>query len=44
VRAEPFGAIELRIGLLFGEDPDDPPGPAAGRLGRLRRRRLPAPP
>lgn len=26
VRAEPFQAIELRIGLLFGEDPDDPPG------------------
>jgi Uma2 family endonuclease len=25
VRAEPFEAIELRIGLLFGEDPDDPP-------------------
>lgn len=25
VRAEPFHAIELRVGLLFGEDPDDPP-------------------
>lgn len=24
VRAEPFDAIELRVGLLFGEDPDDP--------------------
>ena len=24
VRAEPFDAIELRIGLLFGDDPDDP--------------------
>lgn len=27
VRAEPFDAIELRVGLLFGEDPDDPAGP-----------------
>lgn len=25
VRAEPFDAIELRVGLLFGEDPDAPP-------------------
>lgn len=25
VRAEPFDAIELRVGLLFGDDPDDPP-------------------
>lgn len=25
VRAEPFGAVELRVGLLFGDDPDDPP-------------------
>jgi len=24
VRAEPFEAIELRVGLLFDEDPDDP--------------------
>jgi len=24
VRAEPFEAIELRVGLLFGDDPDDP--------------------
>ena len=23
VRAEPFDAIALRIGLLFGDDPDD---------------------
>jgi hypothetical protein len=23
VRAEPFDAIELRVGLLFGEDPDE---------------------
>lgn len=28
VRLEPFDAIELRIGLLFGEDPDDVPEPA----------------
>jgi Uma2 family endonuclease len=27
VRAEPLAAIELRVGLLFGEDPDDPPAP-----------------
>lgn len=27
VRAEPFEALELRVGLLFGEDPDDPPAP-----------------
>lgn len=27
VRAEPFDAIELRVGLMFGEDPDDPPAP-----------------
>jgi len=27
VRLEPFEALELRIGLLFGEDPDDPPAP-----------------
>jgi Uma2 family endonuclease len=25
VRAEPFEAIEIRVGLLFGEDRDDPP-------------------
>lgn len=25
VRAEPFDAIEIRVGLLFGEDRDDPP-------------------
>jgi len=25
VRAEPFDAIEIRVGLLFGDDPDDPP-------------------
>jgi Uma2 family endonuclease len=25
VRIEPFDAIEIRVGLLFGEDPDDPP-------------------
>lgn len=31
VRAEPFDAIELRVGLLFGEDPDDPPGPPTER-------------
>ena len=24
VRAEPFDAIELRVGLLFGDDPDEP--------------------
>lgn len=24
VRAEPFEAIELRVGLFFGQDPDDP--------------------
>jgi hypothetical protein len=24
VRAEPFEAVEIRVGLLFGEDPDDP--------------------
>ena len=27
VRAEPFEAIEIRVGLLFGEDLDDPPDP-----------------
>ncbi len=25
VRAEPFEALEFRVGLLFGDDPDDPP-------------------
>lgn len=29
VRPEPFDAIELRVGLLFGEDPDDPSPPPA---------------
>ena len=27
VRAEPFGAIELRVGVLFGDEPDDVPSP-----------------
>ncbi|MFO0763030.1 MAG: Uma2 family endonuclease [Byssovorax sp.] len=26
VRAEPFDAIVLKVGVLFGEDPDDEPG------------------
>ena len=25
VRAEPFDAIEIAVGALFGEDPEDPP-------------------
>ena len=29
VRPEPFDAIELRVGLWFGDDPDDPVLPPA---------------
>lgn len=28
VRAEPFGAVDLPVGVLFGDDEEDPPAPA----------------
>lgn len=34
VRAEPFDAIELRVGILVGEDPDDDPAQSTAQRAK----------